>query len=131
MSSRPLRSRPKLRGALLVTLASFAYLVFGLPDGMLGVAWPSMSAEFGVPISSLGILILALTTGYGTATRRKTAGRHAGKPQHTLRHLPYPQRVTTPYRRVRYLRTDCGCLSSRDFRSRCADSAPYGPSNSR
>lgn len=63
-----LKTRLSLRGALLVTLASLAYLSFGLPDGMLGVAWPSVSEEFGVPISSLGILILALTSGYGVTT---------------------------------------------------------------
>ena len=68
MRTLRLKRRLSLRGALLVTLACLAYLAFGLPDGMLGVAWPSISDEFGVPISSLGILILALTSGYAVAT---------------------------------------------------------------
>ncbi len=63
-----LKTGLNLRGTLLVTLASLAYLSFGLPDGMLGVAWPSISDEFGVSISSLGILILAITSGYALTT---------------------------------------------------------------
>lgn len=63
-----LKTRLRLHGALLVMVASMAYLTFGIPDGMLGVAWPSMSSEFGVPVSSLGLLILALTAGYGAMT---------------------------------------------------------------
>ncbi|HEU5109111.1 MAG TPA: MFS transporter, partial [Micromonosporaceae bacterium] len=36
----------------------------GLPDGLLGVGWPSMSAEFGVPLSAVGFVITVGTAGY-------------------------------------------------------------------
>lgn len=45
-------------------MASLGLLGLGLPDGMLGVAWPSMSGSFGVPISSLGLLLATVTAGY-------------------------------------------------------------------
>ena len=32
-------------------------MLLGLPDGMLGTAWPSMLATFGAPIGDLGLLI--------------------------------------------------------------------------
>ncbi len=47
---------------LLVTYVSFVLL--GLPDGLLGVAWPSMRAMYGVPLEYLGLLLLPGTTGY-------------------------------------------------------------------
>lgn len=42
----------------------FAFVVLGLPDGMLGVAWPSLRAGFGQPLGSLGELLLASLAGY-------------------------------------------------------------------
>jgi len=53
-------------GILAVAFASF--VVLGLPDGMLGVAWPSMSGSFGVPLGALGILLTGFTVGYMSAT---------------------------------------------------------------
>jgi fucose permease len=47
---------------LLVTYISFVLL--GLPDGLLGVAWPSMRAMYGVPLEYLGLLLLPGTAGY-------------------------------------------------------------------
>jgi len=43
-------------------------VALGLPDGMLGVAWPSMRATFGQPLAALGLVLLALTCGYLTAS---------------------------------------------------------------
>ncbi|MFZ0187795.1 MAG: hypothetical protein WAL72_12740 [Streptosporangiaceae bacterium] len=34
-------------------LALGSFVVLGLPDGMLGTAWPSMRATFGVPVGAL------------------------------------------------------------------------------
>ncbi len=48
----------------ILILAFGTFVVLGLPDGMLGVAWPSMSAEFLVPLGSLGILLASFATGY-------------------------------------------------------------------
>ena len=53
-------------GAVLVGLSLAAYLAIGLPDGMLGIAWPSMAEGFGVDIPSLGLLLAVLTVGYGS-----------------------------------------------------------------
>lgn len=57
---------PLRRIATLVGISLLAYFAIGLPDGMLGVAWPSISEDFGVDIPSLGILLTVLTIGYGT-----------------------------------------------------------------
>jgi fucose permease len=45
----------------LLSLGSFVLL--GLPDGMLGTAWPSMRASFGAPVSALGLILLVTTAG--------------------------------------------------------------------
>ncbi|MHB1593119.1 MAG: MFS transporter [Streptosporangiaceae bacterium] len=46
----------------------FAFAVLGLPDGMLGVAWPVLRHDFGQPLASLGELLLASVAGYLTVT---------------------------------------------------------------
>jgi fucose permease len=55
--------RPALarRSSDLLSLGSF--VVLGLPDGMLGTAWPSMRATFGAPIGDLGLVLLLATAG--------------------------------------------------------------------
>jgi fucose permease len=50
--------------ALLVGLAYLAFVSIGLPDGLLGVAWPSVRAYFGLPLDALGQLLVAYTLGY-------------------------------------------------------------------
>lgn len=52
----------------LVALAYIAFISLGLPDGLLGVAWPSIRREFGLPLDSLGLLLFASTTGYLTSS---------------------------------------------------------------
>ena len=49
------------RGLDVLSLGSF--VVLGLPDGMLGTAWPSMRQGFGVPIADLGLILLVITAG--------------------------------------------------------------------
>jgi len=67
----------------LLVLAFAAFVALGLPDGALGVAWPSMRDTFDQPVGSLGILIAAITVGYLTSTAangflasRLGTGRH-------------------------------------------------------
>lgn len=48
----------------LFLIAVLAFISLGLPDGTLGVAWPSIKSTFGVPISGLGVLLFAGTIGY-------------------------------------------------------------------
>jgi fucose permease len=40
------------------------FLSLGLPDGVLGVAWPSMRRSFDLPVSQLGVLLAAAMLGY-------------------------------------------------------------------
>lgn len=53
---------------LLVALASVAFVSLGLPDGLLGVAWPSIRASFALPLDALGALLVAFTSGYVTSS---------------------------------------------------------------
>ncbi|MEV4843631.1 MFS transporter [Micromonospora matsumotoense] len=55
------------RPALLL-LAYLAFVSLGLPDGLLGVGWPSISAEFGVPTAAVGLVLTAGTIGYLTSS---------------------------------------------------------------
>lgn len=48
----------------LVPLSFLAFMALGLPDGILGVAWPSIQSDFGLPLDALGILLAAAMTGY-------------------------------------------------------------------
>jgi fucose permease len=56
------------RARLLLGLAFVAFVSLGLPDGLLGVAWPSMRRSFGLPIDALGSLFVSTTLGYVTAS---------------------------------------------------------------
>ncbi len=53
---------------LLPALASLAFVSLGLPDGLLGTAWPSIRASFGRPLDAQGALLVAFTIGYVTAS---------------------------------------------------------------
>ena len=48
----------------LVLLAYVAFIALGMPDGLLGIAWPSIRADFSLPLDALGALLVAATTGY-------------------------------------------------------------------
>lgn len=55
------------QAATVWTVVIMAYAIFillGVPDGMLGVAWPSMQMTFGVALGQMGILLLATTVGF-------------------------------------------------------------------
>jgi fucose permease len=67
---------------LLLALSFLAFISLGLPDGLLGVAWPSIAGEFGRPLSRLALLQLAATCGFfvsstnaGRLIRRLGVGR--------------------------------------------------------
>jgi fucose permease len=51
-------------GAITLGLASLGFVSLGLPEGMLGVAWPSIRASFGLPLDALGLLLGTFATGY-------------------------------------------------------------------
>ncbi len=39
------------------------FIIVGLPDGMLGTAWPAMRHSFGAPVGDLGLILLVNTLG--------------------------------------------------------------------
>lgn len=59
------RTRSKLG---LILLAYIAFISLGLPDGLLGVAWPSIRANFSRSLDSLGMLMIATMLGYMTSS---------------------------------------------------------------
>lgn len=48
----------------VVVMAYAIFILLGVPDGMLGVAWPSMRTTFGVALGQMGVLLLATTAGF-------------------------------------------------------------------
>lgn len=51
-----------------VTIVALAFAALGLPDGALGVAWPSMRRDFALPVSAFGVLILIMMAGHLVAS---------------------------------------------------------------
>lgn len=49
---------------LLIGLAWLSFVSLGLPDGLNGVAWPSIRADFHLPLDALGELLVMFTIGY-------------------------------------------------------------------
>ena len=58
----------KVEVGLLIALVALAMIAFGLPDGLLAIAWPSMSDTFGVAVTSLGGVIIVFTVAYAVAS---------------------------------------------------------------
>lgn len=48
------------RSAALLCIIYLAFVSLGLPDGVLGVAWPFIRAEMGLPLESVGLLLTLL-----------------------------------------------------------------------
>lgn len=48
---------------LLLAIIYLAFISLGLPDSLLGSAWPSMYGEFGVPVSCAGIISMIIAAG--------------------------------------------------------------------
>lgn len=53
-----------LPGFSLILLAFIAFIALGMPDGLLGVAWPTIRHDFNIPLDSLGWLLAMATAGY-------------------------------------------------------------------
>ena len=56
------------RSTLVALLAFLAFISLGLPDGLLGVSWPSISGGLEVPLGALGLLVVFQTAGYLTSS---------------------------------------------------------------
>src|SRR4051794_19271756 len=66
----------------LIAPAFVAFVSLGLPDGVFGVAWPSVRRTFGLPLSQMGPFLAASVAGYlvssfcgGSVVRRTGVGR--------------------------------------------------------
>src|SRR4051812_21682102 len=57
----PFRSRTN---ALLIALAYVGFISLGLPDAVIGVAWPTVRETFSLPQAALGLLFVASGLGY-------------------------------------------------------------------
>jgi fucose permease len=55
---------PQPSSHLLIGLAYVGFVSLGLPDGLLGVAWPSIRTFFHLPLDALGALLVMFTAGY-------------------------------------------------------------------
>jgi fucose permease len=61
----PPASTSRMKSSLgLLLLAYLAFIALGLPDGLLGVAWPTMRESFLQPLDALGMLMITGTIGY-------------------------------------------------------------------
>jgi fucose permease len=52
----------------LITLAFIAFISLGMPDGLLGVAWPSIRSGFTIPLDAIGMLLATSVAGYMTSS---------------------------------------------------------------
>lgn len=48
---------------ILLAVIYMAFISLGLPDSLLGAAWPSMYTEFGVPLSYAGVVSMIIAFG--------------------------------------------------------------------
>ena len=63
-----LRTSKKYSKLSLILLAYVAFIALGMPDGLLGVAWPSIRTGFSIPLDALGMLLAAAVAGYMTSS---------------------------------------------------------------
>jgi len=56
-----IKAQPRLG---LIILAYIAFISLGMPDGLFGVALPSIRASFSVPLNTVGAIFIASTAGY-------------------------------------------------------------------
>ena len=48
---------------LLLLVIYLAFISLGLPDSMLGAAWPLMRSELGLPLEGAGLVSVIITVG--------------------------------------------------------------------
>lgn len=53
---------------LLLAVIYLAFISLGLPDALLGAAWPIMYEEFGVPVSCAGVISMIISMGTITSS---------------------------------------------------------------
>lgn len=53
-----------LRLRFLILISFIAFISLGLPDGLLGIAWPFISEKLAIPLDNLGVLLMFFVAGY-------------------------------------------------------------------
>ncbi|MBN2048538.1 MAG: MFS transporter [Anaerolineaceae bacterium] len=51
----------------LIILSFIAFVALGLPDGLLGVAWPSIRTDFSLELDAIGLFMTTVVAGYVTS----------------------------------------------------------------
>jgi fucose permease len=59
---------PRRTSLTVLVLVFVGFVSLGLPDGLLGVAWPSIRQTFGLPLDALGALFFTTVCGYLAAS---------------------------------------------------------------
>jgi fucose permease len=55
---------PSLRLKILILISFIAFISLGLPDGLLGIAWPFISDRLNISLDNLGVLLMFFVAGY-------------------------------------------------------------------
>lgn len=100
---------------LLLVIIYLAFISLGLPDSLLGSAWPVMYKEFGIPVSYAGILSMIIAVGTiisSLQSERLTKRLGTGK-------VTVASVVVTAVALM-------GFSCSHSFRSLCLWAVPYG-----
>ena len=58
---------------ILLAIIYVSFISLGLPDALLGSAWPSMYREMSVPVSYAGIISMIISWGRSSPVFRATA----------------------------------------------------------
>ncbi|MFO7633903.1 MAG: MFS transporter, partial [Caldilinea sp.] len=64
MQTASTKRQPSSTPLIVIITAYLIFIVLGFPDGMLGVAWPSMMKDFNVQNAQMGTMLLASTIGF-------------------------------------------------------------------
>ena len=71
---------------LLLAVIYISFISLGLPDALLGAAWPSMYGAFDVPVSYAGVISMIIAVGTiisslqsDRLTRKLGAGKEIGR----------------------------------------------------
>ena len=63
---------------LLLALIYLAFISLGLPDALLGAAWPAMYGQLGVPVSYAGVISMIIA--FGTILSSLASGSYTALP---------------------------------------------------
>ncbi|HPN64757.1 MAG TPA: MFS transporter [Candidatus Goldiibacteriota bacterium] len=58
------KTSDSVQGLFMLALIYIAFIALGMPDGLTGVAWPSMRKSFNIPVDAIGISMVCMTCGY-------------------------------------------------------------------